>query len=132
MGLNTDFDCWNGSYGGFSEFRKELGRASGFNVANYDWDSITNEQLLGHWGDHKPVIQDGIYDPPRHDPILYLLLHQDCEGELEWRHLASLKESLEKLRDSGYPFTDYASEHIDQFIEGLDRAIDAGLSVQFH
>lgn len=132
MGLDTTHDCWHGSYGGFSAFRKELGRAAGFDVANYDWDSITNDQLLGHWGDHPPVIQNGIYDPPRHDPILYLLLHQDCEGEIEWRNLAGLKESLEKLRDSGHRFTDYTDKCLDQFIEGLGVAIHCGESVGFH
>jgi hypothetical protein len=132
MGLDTTHNCWHGSYSGFQEFRIELGLAAGFDIKNYDWDSITDQQLRGHWGDHKPEIKDGIYDPPRHDPILYLLIHQDCEGEIEWRNLAGLKESLEKLRDSGYEFSDYTAEHLQQFIEGIDVAIKCGDSVEFY
>lgn len=132
MGLDTTHDCWHGSYSGFKDFRDELGQASGFDVTNYDWDSISEEQLRGHWGDLKPEIKDGLYDPPRHDPILYLLIHQDCEGELEWRYLPELKVSLEKVRDSGHEFGDYVKKHLDQFIKGLDLAISHGESVGFH
>lgn len=131
MGLDTTHDAWHGPYSAFREFRDELGKVSGFNVKNYDWDSITNEQLLGHWGDVKPEIKDGIYDTPRHDPILYLLIHQDCEGEIEYQHLPGLMKSLETLR-SNFDLSDYTEESLDQFIEGIKSAIDAGQSLGFH
>lgn len=152
MGLTTTHGCFDGAYSGFNMFRELVGKAAGLphtppgwpagerSFLDIDWDSISLRQLEGHWDRKSPTVKAaGIYDPPITDPVLYLLVHYDCEGKLRRGYLPALKARLEEIEpayDALIPrapagYARYAS-HLRQFIEGLGDAIEAGEHVAFH
>lgn len=143
MGLDTTHDCWHGAYGGFARFRELVGRAAGLPyrpgnlgpVLDIDWDSVTDRQLDGHWDRKAPTVESsGIYDPPITDPVLYLLVHSDCDGKLRRGYLPALKARLEELEpayDDLVAGDYYYGSRLRQFIEGLEAAIEAGGHVEF-
>lgn len=149
MGLSTTHGCWEGGYVGFAMFREAVGKAAGIpqkpskfagNIPDIDWDSVTERQLFGHWDRQSPIVRgSGIYDPPITDPVLYLLVHSDCEGKLRLGYLPVLKARLEEIEPeyerilpkmpAGYHSL---TGRLRQFIEGLGAAIEAGEHVEFH
>jgi len=148
MGLDTSHDCWHGSYGGFAEFREAVGKAAGFNyrtvvddfgsrpLLDIDWDSVPIERLYGKWGKQPPTVESvGIYDPPITDPVLYLLVHSDCEGKLRRGYLPALRNRLEEIEPAyraQFHDDSFMADRLRGFIEGLDRAIAANQHVDFH
>lgn len=147
MGLNTTHGCWNGPYSGFAKFRELVGKAAGLphkpsrlsgEQLDINWEIVTKRQIMGHWGRKPPTVESsGIYDPPITDPVLYLLVHSDCEGKLRRGYLPALKARLEEL-EPAYDALIVRSEHryyasdLRHFIEGLEEAIGAGEHVEFH
>lgn len=142
MGLATTHDCWHGSYDGFAKFRERLCDAAGLPTTpsrlggrylDADWENVTEDQVMGHWGDTVPQITETIYGPYITDPLLYLLIHSDCEGVLENRYLPQLRDRLVELlpkMDEG-DWYDNPRGQTQAFIDGLSRAIDAGDDVEF-
>lgn len=152
MGLDTTHDCWSGGYTGFGLFRGLVGRAAGMpyrkpnlmagefglDVLSINWDTITEQQLSGQWGDDPTVMPADIYGPPITDPVLYLLVHYDCEGELRLDYLPALRARLEEIEpeydrlvSADERWRRYASS-LRRFIDGIGDAIEAGEHVQFH
>jgi hypothetical protein len=138
MGLDITHDCWHGAYSGFAIFRETVGRAAGMPYYNgsldIDWEQITEAQIAGDWADQPCVTRVG-YDPPLTDPVLYLLIHSDCDGKLRCKYLKDLKARLEELVPKFNELTGgyhYCEGRLDQFIEGLDDAIKRGDDVEFH
>lgn len=146
MGLDTNHDCWHGAYSGFMEFREYVGRAAKLpyraaedrdgRVLDIDWDTVTERQIAGHWDRRGPTVQaSGIYDPPITDPVLYLLVHSDCDGKLRSGYLPALKARLEELEPEYERITaqkPYLQGRLRRFINGLESAIEAGEHVDFH
>lgn len=148
MGLDTSHDCWHGSYGGFAEFREAVGKAAGFNyrtrkdelgshsLLDIDWDSVPIERLYGKWGKQPPTVESvGIYDPPITDPVLYLLVHSDCDGKLRRGYLPALRNRLEEIEPAyraQFHDDSFMAGRLRVFVEGLDRAIAANQHVDFH
>lgn len=145
MGLDTSHDCWHGPYGSFKEFRELVGRAAGLPyrraadgdgyVLDIDWDPVSMRQIEGHWDRKGPTVQSsGIYDPPITDPVLYLLVHSDCDGKLRRGYLPALKKRLEELLPAYERLAEdrYSKHKLQTFIDGLQRAIDQGEHVDFH
>lgn len=156
MGLNTTHGCWDGSYSGFSMFRELVGKAAGIpyrrpdpmtmeaggpDLPDIDWEPVTPEQLNGQWDGRTPTAQPSLsrlYDPPITDPVLYLLIHYDCEGELRSEYLPALKARLEEIAP-GYerlaermaPGYQHLRHKLRWFINGLGAAIKAGEHVDF-
>jgi hypothetical protein len=125
MGLDTSHDCWHGSYNGFGIFRNLVGKVAGLpyrkpnmalgefghDVLDIDWDQITMRQIMGHWDRKGPTVDRGPgYDAPITDPVLYLLVHSDCDGKLRRGYLPELKTRLEELTPK---CDELADEHVD-------------------
>lgn len=149
MGLDTTHDCWHGAYSGFAVFRELVGRAAGLpyrvserqygdgirHTLDIDWEQITDAQIDGDWIE-PPCIERVGYDPPLRDPVLYLLIHSDCEGKLRCKYLKELKARLEELEPA---YDQLVNGHEDgwykrrlrQFIDGLALAIKKGDDVAF-
>jgi len=130
MGLNTTHGCWDGPYGGFQRWRQELARAAGYPVhqpgypgdAYYDlpWEMFEDKNYQGEW--------DSI---PGDDPLLFLLVHSDCDGVIHPQHGVHLADRLEQL----LPLLDESvrrmREETGRFIDGLRKAAAAGEDVEF-
>ncbi|MCG7607129.1 hypothetical protein [Mycobacterium sp. CnD-18-1] len=148
MGLNTTHGCWDGAYGGFAYFRELVGKAAGLphrdsryggQMLDIDWETVTHRQIMGHWDRKAPTVEStGIYDPPITDPVLYLLVHSDCEGKLRRGYLPALKARLEELEPAYDRLVArqqqgaYLGGRLRLFIDGLADAIEAGEHVEFH
>lgn len=146
MGLDTTHDCWHGAYSGFAMFRETVGRAAGlpYRVANkqygdgirhtldIDWEQITEAQIAGDWTEPPCITRLG-YDPPLTDPVLYLLIHSDCDGKLRCKYLKDLKYRLEELvpKFNELAGDGYCEGSLDRFIKGLGEAITRGDDVSF-
>lgn len=149
MGLDTTHDCWHGAYSGFGIFREMVGRAAGLpyrlsataeqydddirHVLDIDWDQITGAQIAGDWKEPPCITRVG-YDPPLRDPVLYLLIHSDCDGKLRCKYLKQLKARLEELlpKFNELAGDGYCEGRLEQFINGLGKAIKKGDDVSFH
>ena len=134
MGLDTSHGCWHGAYSAFARWRRELARAAGYRILepsfdspDYDlpWDMFENKNYQGEW--------DTV---PGDDPLLYLLVHSDCDGVIhpeQGVHIARRLESLLPLLDesaSGGHLTSVRAK-TQQFIDGLKAAAAAGEDVEF-
>jgi hypothetical protein len=153
MGLDTSHDCWHGACSAFNRWRDQLAVAAGYtfhkapmfdypeaqfrngrDMVDLDWGNIEatiGPDLLGRW-EEMPVRPDGTPDP-----LIVLLAHSDCEGELQVEVLAALANRLEELLpkldglDGGGHIGSYR-EKTEQFIRGLREAAAAREPVGFH
>jgi hypothetical protein len=135
VGLDTSHDCWHGAYSAFTRWRTALAEAAGYTIA-YDggypyaaeiqWDRLQDKNYLGHW-DRMPE-----------DPLIILLAHSDCDGEIKPDHAGFLADRLEQLIPA---LPDVATGHLERygwrgttqrFVEGLRKAAAAGEAVEFH
>ena len=73
---------WGSSYGGFSNYRKVIVEASGF---NYNDDELDYAKVMGLWEENPS------------DPLAYILCHSDCEGWLFPHNAEELANALEQL-----------------------------------
>lgn len=101
MGLDCDFNAWNGSYSAFNRFRQFVAAASG---ASYPPHS---EKIMAEY----PIIRDGERDSGVHtqwwvlddakpfDPGVRLFLsHSDCDGEISWQDCIRVARGLLRIR----------------------------------
>jgi hypothetical protein len=135
MGLDITHDCWHGAYSAFSRWRNELARVAGYQFTTGEhgrqyvalpWEDFTNANLMGEWG-----------SMPGDDPLLWLIVHSDCDGVLHPEQGALIAARLEEL----LPQLDdiHAIGHISPsmraktqaFINGLRAAAEAGEDVEF-
>ena len=144
MGLWVSHDCWDGAYSAFLRWRHTVAVAAGYKLreptdeeraagfyspyVDIDWSVFRPEHYAGEWGSFVPG----------DDPLLYLIVHSDCDGVIHPQqgvHIADrLEQLLPKLDDSG-------GGHIERFggmravterfIAGLRKAADAGEDVEF-
>lgn len=136
MGLDTSHNCWHGAYGAFQRWRKELARAAGYRIVEptrlgqpyYElpWEQFEDKNYLGEW--------DSI---PGDDPLMFLLIHSDCDGVIHPEHGVHLADRLEQLLPllnesaAGGHITSMRG-NTEQFIDGLRKAAAAGEDVDFH
>ncbi len=113
MGLDTSHGCWAGSYSAFNRWRRKINETAGYG----DWDKV--EYF------------------PDDDPLVDLLNHSDCEGELLWERcgliadrLVELMPSLKRAGEGGGHIGDYADK-TQIFIDGLREAFAAKENVEF-
>lgn len=120
MGLDTSHDCWHGAYSAFMRWRTAIAEVAGFgNILDYDGFGGEKPWPVGH-------------------PLVPLLSHSDCDGQLDLHDLAPMADALEGLLPAlrvkgagGGHIGDYA-EKTQEFVYGLRRAVDAGENVEFH
>lgn len=139
MGLDTTHDCYHGAYSSFNRWRDELARLAGYAFTKHgdgysrvdvDWALANTDYFYGDW----PFIPCRLDGTP--DPLLLIVLHSDCEGALKKNHLPAIKARLEELlplctEDLG-GHVGLVREKTQTFIDGLQRAINAGEDVEFH
>ena len=133
MGLDTTYDCWHGAYSAFTRWRNKLAEVAGYKFYKegfidqplIDWGHITQENLYGRWKETP------------NDPLMVLIAHSDCEGEIFPEQAEPLANRLEEL----LPLLpdDEAGGHIgnwrtktQQFIDGLRAAAKEDEPVEFH
>lgn len=80
MGLDTTHDCWHGAYSAFGRWRTRIAACIG----------LTLSEMFGFGGD-KP------WPSPTAEPLVYLLDHSDCDGEIEAKHCTAIADRLEAL-----------------------------------
>lgn len=119
MGLDTTHNCWHGSYSAFHRWRKKL-----CEVAEYG----DIEKKIGFGGETP-------WPDPKDDPLILLLDHPDCAGEIRWEDCAPIANRLEELMPSmqraGEKTGEYYGQETQQFIKGLKLAASRKESVQF-
>lgn len=143
MGLDTTHGCWRGSYSAFARWREKLADVAGYDYVEatgkygtfhslcVDWAGAPDPELLGEWGDVVPHRLDGTPDP-----LLYLLMHSDCEGVLKAEHCGPLADRLEELIELLPDEDDRGHignwrDKTQTFIDGLRLASEAGEDVEF-
>lgn len=117
MGLDTSFDCWNGPYSSFNNWRRRICIAAGLG---------TLDSYIG-FGGATPF--------PSDDVLTVLLDHSDCDGEIEWKICAALADRLEAVLPHVQDLTasfPYYADKTRTFIDGLRRAHEARANVEFH
>lgn len=136
MGLDTSHDCWHGAYSAFNRWRNKLAEVAGYHFFKagdpplyeqplIDWGHVTQDQLYGKW------------DETPKDPLLVLIAHSDCEGEIYPQQAGPLADRLEELLpllpdgEGGGHIVSWKAK-TQQFIDGLRAAFKANEPVEFH
>jgi len=139
MGLDTSHDAWHGAYSAFTRWRNRIARAGGYMLSEIkafngipgheypllDYGHLTEAQCLGKW------------ERTPEDPLLVLLWHSDCEGEIYPEQAGPLADRLESLlpalgaEEGGGHVGSYADK-TRTFIAGLRAAAAAGEPIVFH
>jgi hypothetical protein len=114
MGLDTSHDCWHGSYGRFGAFRVAVCQAAGLgDLSEYRGFRIGNKE----W----PPMQD--------EPLVVLLNHSDCDGEISWQDCEPLARRLDEIADDPR-MAEWRDEAI-QFARGCREAARLHEHVEF-
>lgn len=142
MGLDTSHDCWHGSYSAFNRWRDKLAEVAGYTghpnangstTIDIDWgciEGVIGRDLDGKWP-FMPVRPDGTPDP-----LIVLIAHQDCDGEIQAEFCAPLADRLEELipllgEEDGRGHVGLYRDATQTFIAGLRNAAKAKESVEF-
>ncbi len=142
MGLDTSHDCWHGAYSAFGRWRQEVAKAAGYLVAPVTWPDVgyPTDTVMLEWHRYELKNYAGEWDEVPSDPLILLLVHSDCDGEIKPEHAGILADRLEevlpKLSD------ELGGGHIaargglrgatERFIAGLRAAAAANEPVDFH
>ena len=143
MGLDTSHDCWHGAYSAFLRWRHTLAEAAGYKIreptpeerdagiysksVDLHWEMFEDKNYLGEW--------DTV---PGDDPLLFLIVHSDCDGVIhpaQGIHIARRLEQLLPLLDDAEAIghiRPHMRAKTQQFIDGLKAAAAAGEDVEFH
>lgn len=138
MGLDTTHNCFHGPYGAFNRWRDAVARAAGYQFKRFDgeyrdavdldWDVFDLKNYQGEWD----IV-------PGDDPLLYLIVHSDCDGVMhpeQGRHLvARLRQLAPKVDPEGVIYGVRGNSMYEvtlRFADGLEWAAAAGEDVEFH
>lgn len=119
MGLDTTHDCWHGAYSAFGRWRRLICQVAGLGDLN-DYEGF---------GGGKPF--------PKDAPIVALLDHSDCDGEISASACGPLADALEAmlpaldLAGDGGGHIGFFGDKTRTFIAGLRKAAEAGEAVEF-
>lgn len=118
MGLDTSHDCWHGPYSMFMEWREKLHRYVAPNPDN---------TLQEAW-------QRKDYNDPDGNPIHFLMVHSDCDGDIPADKCIPMADALQKILDvmPERAMYDCSRSATERFIKGLRLAASKGESVDFH
>jgi len=135
MGLDTTHNCWHGAYSAFSRWRNEIAKVAGYWVTKVEDGIYNSETIIVDWGH----LQDKLYgdwDKTPDDPLLVLIAHSDCEGEIKPEQAKPLADRLEQLLpllpkgDGGGHIYDW-QKVTQNFIDGLRAAATNNENVKF-
>lgn len=98
MGLDVSHDCWHGPYSAFMRFRMKLSEVAGYG------DLLRREGFAGIRPplELRPVMGEGEQAPipwpsPEDDPLVILMCHSDCDGEIAPEWCDRIADCLEQL-----------------------------------
>lgn len=115
MGLDTSHGCWNGGYGRFNSFRRNIAESIGFNLREMEGfgGSISFETM-----DH---------------PVKPLLDHSDCDGELTPIECSSVANGINLilLSEKALEFHDEFTNQLIRFRDGCLKAAINNECVEF-
>jgi hypothetical protein len=122
MGLDTSHGCWHGPYSRFRRFRRALAKAAwGTNLDDYEGFQDEPNENARSFADHAS------------DPLVQLIDHSDCDGELAIDVLLPLAARLDELAPKLKHLADSDfMERAMQFADGLREAASRGEPVEFH
>lgn len=123
MGLDTSHNAWHGPYSRFDRFRFAIAKAAGLGDLNqYEGYNVP-------LGDHIPPPLATKFPSIEVQPLVILLDHSDCDGEILLEHQEPLRQALLALYDRIEP--EWRPE-LTQFCQGLADATAEGEPVEFH
>ena len=142
MGLHayieeTGTEAWYGSYSAFNRWRDTVAKSAGYAFTETkDSFGLTRDTVLIDWGHITEANLYGDWETLPSDPLLVLIAHSDCEGEIQPEHTGPLADRLESV------LPDLPSEldrgHIGdwgattrKFIGALREASKTGQKVEF-
>ncbi len=131
MGLDTTHECWHGAYSAFNRWRTIVARMT-LGIELDRMEGFERRLLVGGL-DRKPVS----WDPYRNRPIVKLLNHSDCDGEILAEDCLAIAEELEAImiraRDvpPGHGHMINFAYSTQRWIDGLKLAAANGENVVF-
>jgi hypothetical protein len=134
MGLDTSHDCWHGAYSAFTRWRDRLAGVAGYELAMLKDEH--RETILIDWGHIVEKNYQGQWDEMPADPLILLIAHSDCDGEILPEHAGPLADRLAELlpllpdEDAGGHIGNWR-EKTQKFIDGLRLAAERGEPVEF-
>jgi hypothetical protein len=111
MGLTVSHGCWQGAYSAFSRWREKLAEVAKYPPLAlmegfYEKGSVIHDPFYGVSRADQMVI-DRIaelekqlpisWEPFKHDPIVVILRHSDCDGWIPHKYAKALADRLQKL-----------------------------------
>jgi hypothetical protein len=128
MGLDTSHGCWHGGYIAFHRWRRAIAEVAGYKIVQGErgpeyelpWDMFEEKNYQGEWD-----------SPPGDDPLLFLLVHSDCDGVIHPEHGVHIAVRLEQLLPK-LDGDEWIREKTVQFVAGLYAAAQASEDVDFH
>jgi hypothetical protein len=144
VGLDTSHGAFSGAYSSFTKWRADVARAAGYTVSlRKDAVSGFTYHDLGYDDrDYHDANYMGIWAPDEEpdDILLVLLVHSDCSGVIDRRHVPFLAARLEELLPR---IREMASSHAGDdswsspsrttlFIAGLNAAARARDEIEFY
>lgn len=116
MGLDTSHNAWHGPYSSFNRFRTMIAEKIGIKL----------EDMEGFGGNKS-------FSEVNH-PIVPLLDHSDCDGELSVEECKSIVEGIDLILSDFNVKTDedvYFVRYMKQFSDGCKLAISRNENIQF-
>ena len=93
MGLDCSHDAFHGAYSAFNRFRKAVCEATGGSFPPHESathsDGTVLEAGFWYWGEG--------YSEDTHPGLYALLIHSDCDGDIDPKTCALLAEELDAL-----------------------------------
>lgn len=154
MGLDVSHDAWHGAYSAFMRWREKLAEVAGLPPLclmegfwcpdRNPWGllvatakrEMTNSSYLwtaiGYMEEALPIRWDCL----KPDPILELLSHSDCDGEIAADRCGPIADSLERLipllpNEATPGHIGHWRDKTQQFVKGLRAAAAAGEDLLF-
>lgn len=130
MGLDTSHNAWHGPYSSFNDWREKVAQAAGFPDL---WDMEGFQSDFRKRDSNREVISWEDERVPK-TPLIKLLSHSDCDGELKWQDCKGIADELEKIIDK-MPCDEivgYYKGKTEQFIKGCRLAHSRKENIDFH
>lgn len=133
MGLDTTHGCWNGPYSAFTRWRNRVAQLGGYDLRPCT-EMPGSFEVAIDWGQFVSKNYNGEWDETPSDILLVLIVHSDCDGQIDPKHAGPLADRLQAILDATPP-RGLADDHrpaTERFIAGLRLAAASGEPVRFH
>lgn len=144
MGLDISHNCWHGAYSSFMRFRQAIAKAVGIPLSVmegfYHPPVWAFEQLTPGARTAINEVLESLplsWDLFKGEPLLALLHHSDCEGEIPSEQCAALAKRLREIApllrgQDGCGHLGNIEAKVIQFASGCELAASRGENVEFH